>query len=148
MSARRITCALTTLFTPSVNATAPAAFSKPISASSVPSSPLVSAAIGCTCTMAVALARRSTKSTIAGSSITGLVSGWHTMVVTPPAAAGWLAGARGSRDSARGGGLARGRQRLAVLGPRLADEGAHVDEPRRNQTAVAVDDFRALGDPG
>src|SRR5947209_497083 len=102
MSARRITCALTTLFTPSVNATAPAAFSKPISASSVPSSPLVSAAIGCTCTIAVALARRSTKSTIAGSSITGLVSGWHTMVVTPPAAAAWLAVASVSRYSAPG----------------------------------------------
>ena len=47
-------------------------------------------------------ARRSTKSTIAGSSITGLVSGWQTMVVTPPAAAAWLAVASVSRCSAPG----------------------------------------------
>ena len=38
----------------------------------------------------------------AGSSITGEVSGWHTMVVTPPAAAAWLADAMVSRYSAPG----------------------------------------------
>jgi len=37
--------------------------------------------------MAVSRARRSTKSTMAGSSITGVVSGWQIIVVTPPAAA-------------------------------------------------------------
>src|SRR5262245_31451947 len=52
--------------------------------------------------MAVSRARRSTKSTIAGSSMTGLVPGWHTTVVTPPAAAAWLADASVSRYSAPG----------------------------------------------
>ena len=60
------------------------------------------AAIGCTCTIAVSRARRSTKSTVAGSSITGEVSGWQTMVVTPPAAAAWLAEAKVSRWPAPG----------------------------------------------
>src|SRR5262245_11570812 len=97
-----MTCALVTLLAPSVKAMAPAALSRPISAISSPRSPLVSAAIGCTCTIAVSRARRSTKSTIAGSSITGEVSGWQTMVVTPPAAAAWLAVAMVSRYSAPG----------------------------------------------
>ena len=97
-----MTCALVTLLAPSVKAMAPAALSRPISAISSPRSPLVSAAIGCTCTIEVSRARRSTKSTMAGSSITGEVSGWHTMVVTPPAAAAWLAEAMVSRYSAPG----------------------------------------------
>src|SRR6516165_398080 len=102
MRARRITWALVTLFAPSVKATAPAALRRPISVISVPRMPLVSAAMGWTWTMAVSRARRSTKSTIAGSSIAGLVSGCDTMVVTPPAAAAWLAEAKVSRYSAPG----------------------------------------------
>src|SRR5580704_10219438 len=39
---------------------------------------------------------------MAGSSIAGLVSGCDTMVVTPPAAAAWLADAKVSRYSAPG----------------------------------------------
>src|SRR5262245_36897233 len=97
-----MTCALVMLLAPSVKAMAPAALRRPISAISSPRSPLVSAAIGCTCTIEVSRARRSTKSTSAGSSITGVVSGWHTMVVTPPAAAAWLAEAMVSRYSAPG----------------------------------------------
>src|SRR5262245_45837796 len=97
-----MTCALVMLLAPSVKAMAPAAFRRPISAISSPRSPLVSAAIGCTCTIEVSRARRSTKSTSAGSSITGEVSGWQTMVVTPPAAAAWLAKATVSRYSAPG----------------------------------------------
>src|SRR5262249_46262387 len=97
---RRMPWALITLRAPSVKATAPEARSRPISAISCPPSPLVSAAIGWTCTIAVSRARRSTKSTIAGSSMTGLVSGWQTIVVTPPAAAARLAVASVSRCSA------------------------------------------------
>ena len=77
-------------------------------------------------------ARRSTKSTIAGSSIAGSVSGWQTMVVTPPAAAAWLAEARVSR----------------YFGARLADEGAHVDQAGRDELAAAVDDLGAFGHAG
>src|SRR5260221_3243923 len=102
MRARRITWSLVTLFAPSVNATAPAAFSRPISVISLPFMPLVSAAIGWTWTIAVSRARRSTKSTMAGSSMAGLVLGCDTMVVTPPAAAAWLADAKVSRYSAPG----------------------------------------------
>src|SRR5215831_8949775 len=114
-----MTCALVTLLAPSVKATAPAALSRPISAISSPRRPLVSAAMGCTCTIEVSRARRSTKSTIAGSSIAGEVSGWDTMVVTPPAAAAGL-----------------------------ADESAHVDEAGRDQLALAVDDLGRLRHAG
>ena len=48
--------------------------------------------------MAVSRARRSTKSTVAELSVTGLVSGWQMMVVMPPAAAAWLAEANVSYD--------------------------------------------------
>ena len=92
----------------------------------------MSAAIGCTCTIAVSRARRSTKSTVAGSSITGEVLGWQMMVVTPPAAAAWLAEAK----------------RLAVAGAGLADEGAHVDEAGRDQLAAAVDHVGAFRHAG
>src|SRR6266436_7214000 len=102
MRAWRITWALVTVFAPSVKATAPAAFRRPISVISQPLMPLVSAAMGWTWTIAVSRARRSTKSTTAGSSIAGLVSGCDTMVVTPPAAAAWLADAKVSRYSAPG----------------------------------------------
>src|SRR3984893_7522197 len=102
MRARRITWALVTLFARSVKATAPAAFNRPISVISWPLMPLVSAAIGWTCTIAVSRARRSTKSTMAGSSIAGEVSGCDTMVLPPPAAAAWLADAKVSRYSAPG----------------------------------------------
>src|SRR5213078_3973451 len=78
-----------------------------------------SAAIGCTCTIEVSRARRRTKSTIAGSSIAGVVSGCETMVVTPPAAAAGL-----------------------------PDEGAHVDEAGRDHLALEVDDLGRLGHAG
>src|SRR4051812_38008873 len=94
--------ALVTLRSPSVNATAPAAFSRPISVISSPRMPLVSAAIGLMLTIAVSRARRSTKSTVAELSMTGEVSGWQMMVVMPPAAAAWLAEANVSRWLAPG----------------------------------------------
>ena len=53
----------------------------------------------------------------------GEVSGWQMMVVTPPAAAAWLAEAKVSRWPRA----------------RLADEGAHVDQAGRHQLAAAVD---------
>src|SRR6202140_3099025 len=99
---RRITCGLVTLRSPSVNATAPAAFSRPISFISSPRMPFVSAAIGWMLTIAVSRARRRTKSTVAELSITGEVSGWQMMVVMPPVAAAWLAGAKVSRWLAPG----------------------------------------------
>src|SRR3954468_8663036 len=102
VSARRITWALVTLRSPSVNATAPAAFSRPISVISSPRMPLVSAASGLMLTIAVSRARRSTKSTDAELSMTGEVSGWQMMVVMPPAAAAWLAEAKVSRWLAPG----------------------------------------------
>src|SRR5215211_3138715 len=91
-----------TLLSPSVNATAPAAFSRPISVISRPSRPFVSAAIGWMLTIAVSRARRSTKSTVAELSMAGEVSGWQMMVVMPPAAAAWLAEAKVSRWLAPG----------------------------------------------
>ena len=91
-----------TLLAPSVKASAPAALRRPNSVISWPLRPLVSAAMGLTWTMPVSRARRSTKSTCSGSSMAGTVSGWHTIVVTPPAAAAWLAEAKVSRYSAPG----------------------------------------------
>ena len=41
-----------------------------------------------------------------------------------------------------GGGGAGAGDGLAMLGPGLADEGAHVDEARRNDVALAIDDPR------
>ena len=70
---------------------APARWSRPISVISSPLRPLVIAAMVCTCTMALSRARRWMKSTSATWSMTGSVSGMTTMVVTPPAAAAWLA---------------------------------------------------------
>ena len=49
------------------------------------------AAMTCTLTTALSRARRWMKSTSATWSMTGSVSGMTTMVVTPPAAAAWLA---------------------------------------------------------
>ena len=115
-----------------MKATAPAALSRPISVISSPCRPLVSAAIGWMLTIAVSRARRSTKSTVAESSITGEVSGWQTMVVMPPAAAA----------------LACGRKGLAMAGAGLADEGAHVDQAGRDDLAGAVDDLGAFGHAG
>src|SRR5579859_7518172 len=97
-----MTSALVTLRSPSVKATAPAAFNRPISVISSPRMPLVIAAIGWMLTIAVSRARRSTKSTVAELSITGEVSGWQMMVVMPPAAAAWLADAKVSRWLAPG----------------------------------------------
>src|ERR1700704_2306133 len=102
VSVRRITWALVTLLSPSVKATAPAAFNRPISVISSPRRPFVSAAIGWILTIAVSRARRSAKSTVAELSITGEVSGWQMMVVMPPAAAAWLAEAKVSRWLAPG----------------------------------------------
>src|ERR1700753_2259163 len=85
------------LLSPSENATAPAALSRPISVISAPARPLVNAAIGWMLTIAVSRARRSTKSTVAELSMTGEVSGWQMMVVMPPVAAAWLAEAKVSR---------------------------------------------------
>src|SRR6201996_7046509 len=90
------------LLSPSVKATAPAAFNRPISVISLPARPLVSAAIGWMLTIAVSRARRSTKSTVAELSITGDVFGWQMMLVMPPVAAAWLAEAKVSRWLAPG----------------------------------------------
>src|SRR6201994_1855076 len=90
------------LRSPSVKATAPAAFNRPISVISSPRRPFVSAAIGWILTMAVSRARRSTKSTVAELSMTGEVSGWQMMVVIPPVAARWLAESNVSRWLAPG----------------------------------------------
>ena len=79
-------------------------------------------------TLASSRARRRMKSTTAGSSTGGLVSGRMTRLVTPPAAAAALALAIVSRCSA----------------PGLADEGAHVDESRSDHVAFAVDDARLV----
>ena len=57
------------------------------------------AAMTCTLTTALSRARRWMKSTSATWSMTGSVSGITTMVVTPPAAAAWLAVLRVSRCS-------------------------------------------------
>src|SRR5579872_5790070 len=97
-----MTCALVTLLSPSVKATAPAAFKRPISVISSPARPLVSAAIGWMFTIAVSRARRRTKSTVAELSMTGEVAGWQMMVVMPPVAAAWLADAKVSRWLAPG----------------------------------------------
>ncbi|MGY4417131.1 hypothetical protein ACVWW4_008867 [Bradyrhizobium sp. LB7.1] len=86
-----------TLLSLSLKATAPAAFRRPNSVISSPCMPLVSAAIGRMLTIAVSRARRITKSTVAELSMTGSVSGWQMMVVTPPVAAAWLAEANVSR---------------------------------------------------
>src|ERR1700674_1352675 len=102
MRARRIPWALVTLGSPSVKATAPAAFSSPISVISSPRMPLVKAAMGWMLTIAVSRARRRTKSTVAELSMTGEVSGWQMMVVMPPVAAAWLADAKVSRWLAPG----------------------------------------------
>src|SRR6201995_3823202 len=90
------------LRSPSVKATAPAAFNSPISVISSPRRPLVTASIGWMLTIAGCRARRSTKSTVAELSMTGEVSGWQMMVVMPPVAAAWLAGAKVSRWLAPG----------------------------------------------
>ena len=47
--------------------------------------------------------------------------------------------------AARGGGGAGAGDGLAVLGPWLANESAHVDEARRNDVALAFDDPRLFG---
>ena len=49
-----------------------------------------------------------------------------------------------ARDAAGGRGGAGAGDRLAMLGPRLADEDAHVDEARRDHVAPAVDDPRLV----
>ena len=132
VSARRITCALVTLLSPSVKATAPAAFNRPISVISRPARPFVSAAIGWMLTIAVSRARRITKSTVAELSMTGEVSGWQMMVVMPPAAAAWLAEAKVSRWLAPGSPT---KARMSI-------------SPGRHDLAGAIDDVRAFGHAG
>ncbi len=51
-----------------------------------------------------------------------------------------------ARDPARRRRRAGAGDRLAILGARLADEGAHVDESGRDHVAGAIDDARPLGD--
>ena len=111
---------------PSQKAIAPASASRPISAISSPMSPLVRAAAGWMRTFASSRARRRMKSTTAGSSTGGLVSGRVTR----------------HGDAPRGGGGAGAGDGLAMLGAWLADERAHVDEAGRNDVALAVDDPR------
>src|SRR6201996_3156043 len=85
------------LLSPSVKATAPAAFNRPISVISSPRMPFVNAAIGWMLTIAVSRALRITKSTVAELSMTGEVSGRKIIAVKPPVAAAWLADAKVSR---------------------------------------------------
>jgi hypothetical protein len=51
-------------------------------------------------------------------------------------------------DAPRRRRLARALQRLPMLGPRLADEGAHVDSPGDKDMTAALDDVRAIGSCG
>ena len=88
----------------------------------------MSAAAGRMLTTAVSRARRSTKSTMAGSSIGGLVSGMHTSVVTPPAAAAALALFSVSRCSAPGSPM---KARMST-------------RPGASDVAGAVDDLGAV----
>src|SRR5215471_7173156 len=97
-----MTRALATLDLPLLKATAPARFRSPISVISAPLRPRVIAAITCTLTTALSRARRWMKSTSATWSMTGSVSGMTTMLVTPPAAAAWLAVLSVSRCSSPG----------------------------------------------
>src|SRR6185437_7659429 len=99
--ARRSTPESPTECGPSEKATAPASRNRPISAISCPARPLVIAAAGRMRTRA-SRARRMRKSTTAGLSTGGEVSGRAISVVTPPAAAAALALAMVSRCSAPG----------------------------------------------
>ncbi len=100
--ARRSTCVSARPWRPCVKATAPAAFSRPISVISSPCRPRVSAAAGCTLTIALSRAVFLTNSMSAMSSSTGSVSGIMMKEVTPPAAAARLADSIVSRCSAPG----------------------------------------------
>ena len=77
-------------------------------------------------TLAVSRARRRMKSTTAGSSTSRAGVGPR----------------QNRRHAARRRRRAGGGDRLAMLGARLADEGAHVDEARRDDVARAIDDAR------
>jgi hypothetical protein len=81
---------------------------------------LVRQAAGSTLTIALSRARRLMKSMMAGSSIGGSVSGRQTTVVTPPAAAA----------------CEPVLERLAELGAGLAEEGAQIDQARRQHEAA------------
>ena len=100
--ARRIICALRSERRPSLKATAPASSNRPNSAISLPLQPLGQRGHRQHPHLAVSRARRLRKSTTAGSSTGGLVSGRATKVVTPPAAAAAVAVAMVSRYSAPG----------------------------------------------
>ena len=127
-SARRITPAATTGRPSSVNPTAPASASSPISVSSVPSWPLVIAAKKPTGTFASRSARRRSP-----LQHVGLVDD--------------RVGVRHREDravAACGGGRGAGRDRLLVLAPGCAQVDVRVDERRREQQARAVDDAVAV----
>ena len=124
-----MTRVLATLDLPLVKATAPARFSRPISVISWPLRPLVIAAMTCTLTTALSRARRWMKSTSATWSMTGSVSGMTTMVVTPPAAAAWLAVFKVSRCSWPGSPV---NTCMSI-------------RPGAEHVALAVDDLGALG---
>ncbi len=87
---------------PSVKYKAPASSIRPISAMRWPSSARVADPATRTLTRPSAAPRRWMKSTMAGSSMAGSVSGWTTIVVTPPAAADRAADLRVSFGSAPG----------------------------------------------
>src|ERR1700687_3433676 len=115
-----MTWALVTLLAPSVKAIAPAALSRPISAISSPRSPLVSAAIGCTWTIAVA---RAAQDEVDDGGIIDRRRG--------------VGLAHDGRDAAGGRRLAGRRNGLAILRARLAHEGGHVDQAGRGHLAPA-----------
>ena len=111
---------------PSLKATAPASFSRPISAISSPWSPCVSAATGSTRTKAVVA--RAAQQEIDDRRLVDRRIG-----IRPR---------QNRRDAARRGRRCRGGDGLAMLRARLADKGAHVDEAGRHDVAAAIDDMR------
>ena len=111
---------------PSEKATAPASPSSPISAISRPSRPLVKRGAG----------QNANLRGVAGAPQDEVD---HRRLVDRRAGVG----PRHDRgDAARRRGRAGGGDRLAMLGARLADEGAHVDEAGRDDIAGAIDDPR------
>ena len=113
---------------PSEKATAPASRSRPISAISSPGEPLGD--------------RRARQDADAGVARAAFEEVHHGGIVHRRR----RVGPRDQRrDPARRGGSAGAGDGLAMLGARLADEGAHVDETRRDDVAAAIDDQRAVG---
>src|SRR5581483_1664699 len=125
-----MTRVLATLDLPLVKAMAPARFKRPISVIYRPLRPRVMAAMACTLTTALSRARRWMKSTSATWSITGSVSGMTTMVVTPPAAAAWLAVEHLHVDEARAEHMPPAIDHPGVLGRIAAQMRAQVGDRR------------------